>query len=258
MTISSRQKDVKRLIVNADDLGRTPGVNAGVFQAHRRGLVTSATLMVNCRAAAVVPTLSAANPRLGIGLHLQMTGGSPRLPAERVPTLVGSNGLLPQSPDPLREADPAEVLAEARAQLTRFRELMGREPTHFDCHRHAHRVPAVFAAVVALARETGRPVRVADPSMIELLRREGIRTSDHFEDGFFGDTATLEVLLRILGALRAGTTELMCHPAIVDEELQTSSSYAAPRARELEALTSEAARAAVRAADVDLTSYAAL
>ncbi len=247
-----------RLIVNADDLGRTSGVNAGIFEAHRSGIVTSATLMVNGLAAAEVPALSATSPKLGIGLHLQLTGGSPRLPPGRLPTLTDRNGLLPASPGPLLEADPAEILAEARAQLAYFRELMGRDPTHVDSHHHAQRVPAVFAAVVALAKETDRPVRLAEPSMAELLHRERIRTSDRFEDGFYGEAATLETLLGILGTLPVGTTELMCHPAIIDHELRRTSSYIAPRARELEVLTSDAARAAVMAAGVELTSFAAL
>ncbi len=248
----------KRLIVNAEDFGRTRGINAGIVEAHRRGLVTSTTLMVNYPAAAAVPALSAANPRLGIGLHVQLSGGPPQLPAERLPGLVGKNGLLPPTRDGLSEADPAEVLAEAWAQLARFRGLMGRDPTHFDSHHHSHRVPSVFAAVVALAKETGRPVRLADPPMAELLRREGIRTSDRFEEGFFDEAATLETLLAVLVALPAGTTELMCHPAVVDEELRTTSSYAVPRGRELEVLTSEAAGVAAHEAGIALISYAEL
>jgi predicted glycoside hydrolase/deacetylase ChbG (UPF0249 family) len=249
---------VKRLIVNADDLGRTPGINLGIFDAHRRGIVRSATLMVNYPAAAQAAALTAGSPRLGIGLHVQLTGGPARLPAERIPTLVGKDGLLPPKPDGLAAADPVEVLAEARAQLARFRELLGRDPTHFDSHHHSHRSDSVFAAVVALARETGRPVRPAGEDQVERLRAEGIRTPDHFSEEFFGDTARLEVLLEILRGLPEGTTELMCHPAVVDEELRATSSYALPRARELEVLTSPEIVDAVAACDVFLVSYAAL
>jgi predicted glycoside hydrolase/deacetylase ChbG (UPF0249 family) len=249
---------VKRLIVNADDLGRTPGINLGVFDAHRRGIVRSATLMVNYPAAAEVAALSAGSPGLGIGLHVQLSGGPARLPGERIPTLVGNDGLLPPKPDGLAAADPSEVLAEARAQLARFRELLGRDPTHFDSHHHAHRTDPVFAAVVALARETGRPVRPAGPDQIERLRAEGIHTPDRFSEEFFGDTARLEVLLGIVRGLPEGTTELMCHPAVVDEELRATSSYALPRARELEVLTSPEILDAVRACGVGLVSYAEL
>ena len=248
----------RRLIVNADDLGRTGAVNEGVFDGHRHGLVTSATLLVNYPAAAGVRALSDASPGLGIGLHVQLTAGPTQLPAQRLPSLVGRGGHSPAGPDGLGEADPAEVLAEAWAQLARFRALMGRDPTHFDSHHHAHRVPQVFAAVVALARETGRPVRLADPRMAELLRREGIRSTDRFEDGFSGANATLETLLDLARALPEGTTELMCHPAVVDGELRASGSDGAARARELAVLTSPAAIEEVRKAGIELVSFTAL
>jgi predicted glycoside hydrolase/deacetylase ChbG (UPF0249 family) len=248
----------RRLIVNADDLGRTRGINEGIAEAHRAGIVTSATLMVNYPAAAEVPDLSSAHPRLGIGLHLQMSGGTPCLPPGRVPSLVGTDGTLPARPEGLEQADPAQVLSEARAQLDRFRALLGRDPTHFDSHHHSHRTPAVFAAVVALAKETGRPVRVADEAMAELLRREGIRSTDRFVEEFFDEQATLDTLLALVHGLEEGTTEIMCHPAVVDDELRATSGYATARDREREVLTSARAREAVKEAGVELVSFAAL
>jgi predicted glycoside hydrolase/deacetylase ChbG (UPF0249 family) len=248
----------RRLIVNADDLGRTSGINAGVAEAHLKGIVTSATLMVNYPAASEVADLSSAHPRLGIGLHVQMSGGRPHLPPRRVSSLVDEKGLFPRKPDGLEQPDPAEVLAEARAQLGHFRELLGRDPTHFDSHHHSHRVPAVFAAVVALAMETGRPVRAADEAMAALLRREGIPTTDHFVEDFFDEGATLEKLLSLVRGIEGGATEIMCHPAVVDDELAASSSYAAVRDREREILTSREAREALERGGVELISFAEL
>jgi predicted glycoside hydrolase/deacetylase ChbG (UPF0249 family) len=219
----------KRLIVNADDLGRTPGINQGIFDAHRRGVVTSATLMVNYPYAAAVPALSAAHPGLGVGLHVALTGTS--------------------SP---------EVLDEARAQLARFRTIMKRDPTHFDSHHHSHReVPAALEALLTLGRETGRPVRAASPEVGERLRREGVPTTDRFVEGFFDRGATLEALLAIIDGVR-GTTELMCHPAVVDEELRTTSSYAEARSRELEVLTDRRVRDAIERAGVQLIHFGQL
>ena len=191
-------------------------------------------------------------------MHVQLSGGPSQLPAARLATIVDRNGQLPRKPDGLVDADPAEILAEVRAQLERFRQLLGRDPSHFDSHHHAHKVPAVFAAVVAVARETGRPVRLSEPAMGPLLRREGIATSDRLEEGFFDETASEETLRRLLLELQEGTTELVCHPAVVDDELRASSTYAAPRERELAALTSAAARAAVRERGIELVSFAAL
>jgi len=249
----------KRLIVNADDLGRTEGINEGVFDAHRRGIVTSATLMVNYPAARRVAVLSRDNPGLGIGLHVAVTGGIPALPPEQLRSLVDASGSLPSKPEGLAAGDPAEILAEVRAQLKRFREIMGRDPTHFDSHHHSHRdVPAVFEALVALAWETGLPVRGASAEMVETLRREAVPTSDHFVEEFYDKGATLPDLVRIVESLDAGTTELMCHPAVVDEELRSTSGYAEPRMRELDALTRGEARQALQRSGVRLINFGQL
>jgi predicted glycoside hydrolase/deacetylase ChbG (UPF0249 family) len=246
----------KLLIVNADDFGRTPGVNRGIAEAHRHGIVTSATLMVNQPAAADAAALARKNPRLGVGLHVTLTGGGlPTLPPTQVPSLVNARGLLPHTPDALAAADPHEVLLEVRAQVKRFRELLGRLPTHLDSHHHAQRMPAVLEALVTLAWETGLPVRSVSADMRLRFRREGMATPDRFVDSFYADEATLEGLLRALAELQPGTTELMCHPAHVDDELRAGSSYAQPRARELAILTHSEIRQQIQATGVRLTSF---
>ena len=245
----------KLLIVNADDLGRTPGINAGIFEAHRRGLVTSATLMVAFRAAETAAAELASHPGLGVGLHVALTGGAPTLPPGQVPSLVDDEGRLPRRPEGLARARPEEVLAEVESQLRRFRELTGRSPTHLDSHHHTHRLPVVLAALVTVAREAGLPVRNASPAVGERLRGAGIATTDAFVERFFGDEARLDVLLEILGAVGPGVTELMCHPARVDDELRNASSYVEERERELAALTAPAARGAVEAAGLRLVHF---
>ena len=248
----------RRLIVNADDLGRTSGINRGIVEAHRRGIVTSATLMVNHAAAPEAGALARQNPRLGLGLHVALTGGSPTLAPAQITTLVDAQGRLPAKPEGLGAADPAEIRAEARAQLARFVDIVGRLPTHFDSHHHSHRLPAVFDALVALAAETGRPVRAAAAGMGERLRRRGVATTDHFVEAFHGEDATLDRLKAILETLPPGTTELMCHPAFVDEELRAASGYAEPRARELQVLTDERARRALEEGGIRLIHFGEL
>jgi len=250
---------LKRLIVNADDFGRTAGINRGVVAAHQKGIVTSATLMVTYAPAAEAAALARQNPDLGVGLHVALTGGPPALPPEQLPSLVDFQGRLPPKPDGLGDANPAEVLAEARAQLRRFRELMGRDPTHMDSHHHSHRESsAVLDALCTLAWETGLPVRSNSPAVAERLKREGIRTTDHFVEEFYDKGATLEEVVRIIGDLKPGTTELMCHPAVVDEDLRDTSGYAEPRTRELQVLTHHDVRQTIQAAGVRLTTFAAL
>jgi predicted glycoside hydrolase/deacetylase ChbG (UPF0249 family) len=257
MPAGNMQAD-RLLIVNADDLGRTPGINAGIFEAHRRGLVTSATLMVGFPAAVAAATEWAAHPELGVGLHVTFSGGgAPTLPPGQVPSLVDEEGRLPPRPERLAGADPGEVLAEVRSQVRRFRELTGRSPTHLDSHHHAHRLPVVLEAVVAVAREEGLPVRNASPAVRERLRAAGVATTDAFVERFFGDEARLDVLAEILGAIGPGVTELMCHPAKVDDELREGSSYVEDRERELAVLTDPEARRMVEAAGLCLVRFGA-
>jgi len=249
---------VRTLIVNADDFGRTPGINEGVVEAHRNGIVTSTTAMVLYPAAAEAARLARACPQLGVGLHLQLSGGGPGLPAERIPSLLGPDGRFPAKPEGHRAPRPEEVLAEAREQLARFQQLFGRLPTHFDSHHHSHRLPAVLDAVVTLALETGRPVRNASAEVASRLRERGIPTTTSFDEGFFGETATVDRLLSIVAALPEGSTELMCHPARVDDELRGSSGYAEPREAEKAALCDPRVRGAIEAAGVRLASFASL
>lgn len=249
---------MKRLIVNADDFGRTAGINRGIVLAHDTGIVTSTTLMVAYPAASEAAALAKSRPSLGVGLHVALTGGAPVLPPAQLPTLVDQDGRLPAKPEALRKAHPRELMAEARAQVRRFRELMGRLPTHFDSHHHSHELPAVLEVLVTLSWETGRPVRSPSPQVRERLRAETILTNDQFIDAFYDGGATLENLIALLGRLGDGTTELMCHPAVVDDELRGSSAYAEPRARELEVLTHADARAKLQALGIQLANYEAL
>jgi predicted glycoside hydrolase/deacetylase ChbG (UPF0249 family) len=248
----------RRLIVNADDYGRSDGVTDGILAAQRAGIVTSATLMVAYPAAERAARLARRQPALGLGLHLALTGGPSVLPAEALPSLAAGDGHLPARPEGLVAARSEEVQAEARAQLERFRSLVGRDPTHFDSHHHAHRLPLVFEALVALALETGRPVRSASPGMGLELRRRGIPTPDAFVDRFYGEAASAGMLEGIIAGLAPGTTELMCHPAYVDPTLRSSSSYTADRERELGLLTAPGLRARIDAAGVQLVTFEAL
>ena len=110
------------LVVNADDLGRTRGINAGVLEAHRKGLVTSATLMVSFAAAEEAALALADHAELGVGLHVTLTGAMPTLPSRRVRSLVGADGRFPSRPEGIHDPDPRELRGEIEHQLARFGE----------------------------------------------------------------------------------------------------------------------------------------
>ena len=249
---------MKRLIVNADDLGRTHGINTGVFEAHRLGIVTSATAMVNYLAIREAAAMSRENPKLGIGLHVALTGGTTALPPDSVPSLVDKAGAQPPKPEGLVGALVKEIAAEVDEQFRKFVEIFGRKPTHLDSHHHSHRRPDVFEVVTSLARREGSPVRNAGGLMGEALLKLGVRRNDAFEEGFFDQGVSVANLVGIIEGLPEGSTELMCHPAHEDKELAASSSYAAVRVRELAALCDPAVRSALERTSVRLITFSDL
>lgn len=216
---------MKLLVVNADDLGYDPEIDRGILEAHARGIVTSATAMVETPYAAVA--LARAPASLGIGLHAVLDPAAGRRTAGAV----------------------------LRRQLGRFAELRGRGPTHLDTHKHAHASPDVLEAVAEVALEVGLPVRAIDGPMREALRARGVATPDHF----LGDAAarpawTREALVAALCGLPDGVTELMAHPGYAPSHARTS--FGAEREVELAALCSPEARALLAAEGVRLCDFA--
>jgi hypothetical protein len=251
---------VKRLIVNADDFGRTRGINAGVVEAHLFGIVTSATVMV-LEPAAEEGVADAARraPRLSLGLHFALTGGG--LPASS-PDLVRSllvDGRFRRLPAGFPAELPAEEIArELDAQIFLFEKMAGAPPSHLDSHHHSALHPSVQPVFADAARRRGIPVRAPNASAREALRAAGLRTPDRFVDGFYGEGATAGNLRSILLGLSHETTELMCHPGHPDERLLTGSSYARERERELAVLCDPAVKTLVAELDIQLVPFGEL
>ncbi len=84
-----------QLIVNGDDFGRSPGINTAIIRAHREGVLTSASLMVNEPAASEAIALARQNPGLAVGLHAVVHSGCTALPPSRIPHIVNGEGRLP-------------------------------------------------------------------------------------------------------------------------------------------------------------------
>jgi len=230
---------LRQLVVNADDLGLTAGVNDGIFDAHDMGILTSASLFANAPATADAVRRARARSSLGVGAHLTLVDGTPTLPARSIPTLVTGDGRFRASWRPFIVAclqgrvSLGEVERELTAQIEQIR-AMGISPTHLDAHKHVHLYPPVFAIVARLAARFGIPV-VRVPyergSWLNALlwpwaRRNyrvaaalGVRTP-HFIGRLATGVLTRPVLHEMLRSTGPGVTELMVHPGYVDEALR--------------------------------------
>lgn len=260
-----------RLIVNADDFGFTRGVNEGIVEAHRNGILTATTLMANGDAFDHAVGLARETSSLDIGCHLVLVQGCSVLDAgHQLPaTLAQLARVIWRGELPLYE--------ELRAQVRKIVNA-GIAPTHLDTHKHTHLFPPVLEAVARVAREfdiewvrrpfdygfdrrakwTRRAISAAIGSMAPgfggTLAR--LRATDHFT-GFqltgFLDTGRL---VHTIEALPAGLTELMCHPGHLDPDLLAASTrLKESRQVELAALLSPEARSVIARRGIELTSY---
>jgi chitin disaccharide deacetylase len=242
------------LIVNADDFGLTPGVSAGILGAHRHGIVTSTTALVN-RAIPPAQIDAALGSGIGIGLHINLTLGAPITDA---PSLVdGSGRFVRDARQAAAHARTKEIEAEIEAQLERFETLFGRPPTHLDTHHHIGLYPPVREIVLSSAVRSRAPVRSQNAAARQAARSAGLATPDHF----FGESGpdAYWTPARALGHLKrlpAGVSEFMTHPGYCDEGLFYSR-YGRQRETELAGLGSQA-RVAATALGIRLCDFRSL
>jgi len=256
----------RRLIVNADDFGRSPSINQAVIRAHREGILTSASLMVNEPDCAEAVALARENPKLGVGLHLTLLLGHSALPPEKIPGLV--NDRREFSDDPVgagfryffnrRLREP--LRAEIHAQFERFR-ATGLPLDHVNGHLHLHLHPVVFRILMEDAGKLGiRHLRFTRDCLArsrrmtrgrwfyrvfhaaihawlsgrarEPLQQRGIKHAQ-ITFGLLQDShVDEEYVLRLLPELPPGDSELYSHPSL-DEFKHEFEALISPRVKEL-------------------------
>ncbi len=232
---------MRRLIVNADDLGINPARSHGIFMAFEQGIVRSATLIANGSDSAAAAR-HARERGLPTGLHLNLTEGYPLSKPETIETLIEGSGEF-FSRDRLRRllddgsVDKAHIEREIRAQIEWFLDSHG-GMTHLDGHHHIHLHPAVIPLLLPiLERYAVRFVRIPweplPPEGWEITAEklaylqgicaeakaararyeaEGIASTDHFRGLALAGQASKKNLRHIIAKLPQGTTELMTHP----------------------------------------------
>lgn len=254
----------RRLIVNADDFGRSPSINQAVLRAHREGILTTASLMVNETACDEAVALARENPRLGVGLHLTLVCGHSALTPGQIPGLVNAKREFTNNPGAagfryffqgsLRE----QLRAELHAQFRKFRET-GLELDHVNGHLHLHLHPTVLHLLMQDAGQLGlHRVRLTfDPLRLNLRLAQGhlayrllhvvifhslsARARPKFRrlgwrhtGNVFGLLQNARVdeayVLALLSALPAGDSELYSHPSL-DEFRNEFEALISPRVR---------------------------
>lgn len=252
---------MRRLIVNADDLGYSTGIDDGIARAHREGIVTSATLMTNGPGAERAAALARDLASLDVGVHLVLTHGRPLSDPASVPSLVGPDGafLRPRAIVGTGRVRTDEALREYRAQYERGRELLGHDPSHVDTHHWVQSDPVILEAFATLARETRAAARSLDAGERQILRGRGVRTPDRFRREFYDAATSVDELRAVLASIAAdgdAVTELMCHPSEPDAQLEATSTYATQRYRELASLVDPAVKAAADELGLVLSTFA--
>jgi predicted glycoside hydrolase/deacetylase ChbG (UPF0249 family) len=221
-------KKRKICIINGDDFGASSGVNRGIIEAYRDGILTSTSLMINMPGAEEAVELSAANPDLSVGLHVNFTNEG----------------------DPVIDiADTEAARAELDRQYRLFVGLMGRPPTHIDSHHNIHRRPELSALFLELAEEHD----------LFLREHSAVRYFSNFYGQWGGEShpehISPEQLVHVLETeIGPGFTELACHPGYVTDEFR--SDYAVEREIELRSLCSSKVKQRIAELNIELVNYA--
>lgn len=257
--------EARRLIVNADDFGLSASVNEAVIRAHRNGILTTASLMVNEPGFDEAVALARENPKLGVGLHLTLLHGHSALPPERIPGLVNERGEFSNSPVKagfdyfFRRGLHEPLRAEIGAQFEKFH-ATGLLLDHVNGHLHLHLHPAIFKILMAgadkwgirrlrltrdcLARSRrmsrGRwSYRVSHAAIFEILSGRARKILDarsirhaQITFGLLQDSHVDEAyLLKLLPELPPGDSELYSHPSL-DKFKHEYDALVSPRVRE--------------------------
>ena len=226
----------RRLIVNADDFGQSPGINSGIIACHKGGVVSSASLMVRWPAAVEAAELARQHPAMSVGLHIDLcewseTAGEWQPWYEVVP------------PD-----DETRVREEILRQFEVFEQLMGQPPTHVDSHQHVHREGVAHRVAKEMASRLGVPLRQFHPR----IRYDGRFYGQGRNAQSCPDWISVDALIRLIETLPAGITELGCHPA---HGRDVDSMYRDEREVEVATLCDPRVREALDANGVVLVSF---
>jgi predicted glycoside hydrolase/deacetylase ChbG (UPF0249 family) len=237
------------IILCADDYAMTDGISRAIGElAATRRLSATSAMVTSPHWAAAAARLRAHRGHLSVGLHLNLTLGTPLGPMPK----LAPGGTFPGAGTLARRAflgtlDGGEIRGEIERQLDLFEAVLRFPPDHIDGHQHVHVLPKVRRALLRAVRRRypDRPPLVRNPAdrlrtiaarklaarkaatvavlaqgFARAARRNGLPVNDSFA-GFSDFDVTAPYAQELDRSLQfAGRRHLvMCHPGHADEEL---------------------------------------
>lgn len=238
-----------KLIINADDFGYSEGVNAGIISAHKKGIVTSTTIMSNMPAYEDGIKLLRENKTLKCGVHLTMSCYKPLLKTHK--TIVDENGNFYRrvSNENLKNMDKEEIYNEFCAQIDKVIESKI-EIDHIDSHHHIHTLEGLKDVMEKILDKYNLPIRGGfeyDAKFDNTVYLIDSFYSDRIDESYFKDNINEIKEYEI--------ADIMCHPAFVDDFLLSSTSYAIQREKEHDILISDEIKSFLKDNNILLTNY---
>lgn len=282
---------MKKVIINADDFGLTEGINKGIIEAHKKGVVTSTSLMTNMPAFYDAVRLAKDNPCLSVGVHLNIVRGEPVLPLGNIGTLVDKEGFFLRNIFKIiigiyqHKIDLIELESEWAAQIERALEN-GILVTHLDSEKHLHLIKPALKVIVGLAkrykilkiRAINEPMNLNKIFLnhFRIFRKcfyktlvvnflsnqiQDLRSTDYCYGSCEAGNMILEKYRNLFSCLEDGVTEIMCHPGYIAGEqertllIRNRYSLIGKRERELQALINPKFSELVKQFNISLVSY---
>ena len=274
---------MKCLIVSADDFGLAKNINEGIVKAYKEGIVTCVNIIPTGEAFGDALKLTKTIGLNEIGAHLALTQTKPLTEASKIPTLLAADGSFYQDYKKLflrfirKRIDLDQVYIEFKSQINALL-MAGLRITNLSSHEHIHMAPVILDIFVKLAREYRIPAirflheeksfhtginqlykRIIlfclEGRVKKVLNASAICSPDHFRGFLHSGKLKEEVVLRIIGSLDEGTTELVCHPAVIGPEILKKYGFHKNGELELSALTGNAVKRLINDKKIRLLSY---
>jgi len=246
---------MKKLLVRADDLGYSEGVNYGIAKTVIDGIVRSVGLMTNMPAAKHgLHLLDGAT--VCYGQHTNICVGTPLTDPKKIPSITTPSGQFKSSKEYRAATEDfvnlEEVVLEIEAQYKRFVELTGRQPEYFEGHAVMSPNFSQGLSIVAEHHKLklceipfdGKPVIVG-----ETIVYGHIASMDQNHDPFQDLQKTVKF------AHEGACDVFICHPGYLDAYILKTSSLTIPRALEVEMLCDSKTKGWLAEQPIELVTY---